>query len=436
MANKSSGSAAPRPPSQGSTGGIDPVTATVLIAMVYVLGAAIWMKYHTQMSTAYAYWRWLTNGIAWAIGHFALNVPVLIKPFHDTVEYFRIVDLSLVEFDTLRNTSKPVNIGFLLLVTFPLAIRSIWVSIKTNPLNHKNFGRVKDFNLDTFMKAQETVYPHLKLYQALNMLKQGVNKGRLRMADNAKQFIIRCGLVADAAKIDSIVIDKEKAAQIFKYQLGAYWKGLDDLTPVELALFAAFAPKAAATDIKMNDDDYAKALEVSARLIKSYWEVFRPDAEGNVPSAKGLVEILLKSPEYKEAQKVASTYIGRTPIEAVIHRHAYVRTVLYELLEMARKTGVLPSAEFRWCKLVDRELWFTMNTVGRTVAVPEVAGVYAHYLYEIKAKHAVERPMVETAVDALDAAFIKLNFSEDEWATVQQLRAKAQSEIEGFQKEG
>lgn len=46
----------------------------------------------------------------------------------------------------------------------------------------------------------------------------------------------------------------------------------------------------------------------------------------------------------------------------------------------------------------------------------------------MKAKQAVEKPMVETAVEALEAAFLKLNFSEDEWKTVLETRAKAEAE--------
>lgn len=411
---KRSGGAA-RQPGQGGDSGLDPFTVLLLVAFVYIMGAMIWMKFHTPMSTVYAYWRWCTNGVAWAFGQFVYNIPVLIKPFHDTVEYFKVVDLSTVEFETLRNTSKPVNIGILVFVIVPLAIRAILVSLKTNPLNHKNFGKAKDFNLDTFMKAQEGVYPHLRLYQALNMLKQGMNSGRLRMADNAKQFILRWDLNDQASKIDNIVVDREKAVHVFKNQLGAYWNGLEALTPVELVLFAAFAPKASANDIKMNDDDYAKALETSSKLILSYWNVFKPDAKGDVPSGKVFVQCLVSSPEYAQAKKVAEQYLESPPVTAVIQRHAYVRTVLYELLESARKTGVLPSAEFRWCKLVDRELWFVLNTVGRNVAVPEAAGVYAHYLYEMKSRRAVEKPSVELAVDALQGAFVKLNFSDDEW---------------------
>lgn len=416
--NKNSGA---RPPAQGGSG-LDPVMVAILIVMVYVLGIVFWTRFHTPVSTAYGYWRWMTNGLFWLFGHFIANVPLIIKPFHDTVEYFRLVDPSTVAFDTLVATSKPVNIFLLVVVILPLSIRAIRFSLKNNPLNHKNFGKTKDYNLESFMKSQESVYPHLKLYSALNMLKQGVNKGRLRMADNAKQFIIRNDLVHQDSKIDDIVIDKEKAAQVIKQQLGAYWEGLDALSPVELVLFAAFVPKAAANNIEMEDKDYTQALEASARLIKSYWNVFKPDAEGNVPSAKVLTENLAASPEYAEAKKVALAYVDKEPIVSLLKRHAYVRTALFELLDMARKTGVLPSAEFRWCKLVDRELWFTLNTTGRAVAVPEVSGIYAHYLYEMKAGHAVEKPMVDPAVDALADAFVKLVFSDIEWAQIMEQR--------------
>lgn len=403
---------------QGNGGGADMLTWAALVAGVAIMFLMIWDSHHALISSAYGYWRRITNILGWMFGEWIYNVPVIVKPFHDAAEYFRVVDPAEVEFSTIRDTSKPVNIGILLLVILPLAFRSVRSSMKNNPLNHKNFGKVKDFTVESFMGAQEKVYPHLKLFGALKMLKQGVNEGRLRMADNAKQFVIRNNLISSESTIDTIVIDRQKAHSVFVAQLGGFWNGLEALSPQELVLFAAFAPKAAGTDIEMTDSNYEKALETSTKVLNSMWRVFAPEKDGSVPSGKELLKKLADSPEYAEAKKVAHEYATRRVVHDLIEGHAYVRTVLYDLLVTARRTGVLPSADFRWCKLVDRRLWLALNNVGRTVAFPEVSGIYAHYLYEVKARKGVEKPMVETAVEALQGAFEKLMFTEYEWSNL------------------
>ena len=391
-----------------------------MAGVVLLCGYLLWSKYHAVISAIYGYWRMLTNAAGWLVGEHVQNVPYLVKPFHDAAEYFRVVEFKDVQWETIVATSIPVNIGLLLLVLIPLAVRSIRTSWKTNPLNHKNFGGSKDFTVESFMKAQEGVYPHLKLYSALNLLKQPINEGRLRMGDTEKQFVMGHGLVSRESRIDHIVINRVAAERVFTAQVGNYWRGLDALKAHELVLFAVFAPKAAAIDPKMSDADYEASLAESAALMKALWEeVFCPDAGGDVPSGRGFLAKLEASSVFQRAQKTAKRYATRPVVSEITQQHAYVRTVLFELMRAAGRTGVLPSADVRWCKLVDRQLWFTLNTVGRSVAVTEVAGIYAHYLYEQKAKRAVERPMVEPAVEALQEAFARMVFTEKEWASIE-----------------
>jgi len=402
----------------GNSDGFDPLMMMVCAGMAGMLVFLLWYKFHTQIATIYGSWRMFTNAAGWVFGEYIANVPYVVRPFHDAVEYFRHTPFSEVPFSKITETTWPVNVGLLVLVLLPLAVRSIRVSFRTNPLNHKNYGKTRDFTVFTFMKAQEKVYPHLKLYGALNMLKQPINTGRLRMADTAKQFVLANKLLSRDAKQDKVLVIRDRTAAVLRAQLGDFWHGLDRLKVQEIVLFGVFAPKASATDAKMSDKDYAKALDLSAALLNDLWHVFTPDEKGNVPSGKELIEKLGKSVVYARCVESAKQYMGSRVVTAIIGRHAYTRTVLYELLDAARKTGVLASAEFRWLKLVDRQLWFVMNTVGRAVAVPEAAGVYGHYLYEMKAKRAVEKPMVETAVDAVEGAFERLAFTDEEWVGV------------------
>lgn len=396
--------------------GFNPMTIVICAGLGFFVLYIFWWRFHTPLSMVYGYYRMLTNAPAWLIGEWVWNVPILIAPYHDAAAFLRATPPEQILLSDIVRTSWPVNVGLLLLVSLPLIVRSIRQSIRTNPLNHKNYGRARDFTVHTFMKAQETVYPHLKLYGALNMLKQPVNSGALRMADNEKQFAVKHGLIASGSSAQSTRIDAEKARKVFRQQLGAYWEDLDALQPHELILFAAFAPKSAATDHKMSDGDYKKSLDLSGELLNACWTTLAPSERGRVPSTAEMRKILHSSPLYAKARSVAQQYSKNHIVSGIMRRHAFVLTGFYELLVTARYTGVLPAAEFRWLKLIDRRMWFVLNTVGRSVAVPEVAGVYAHYLYEMKAGVAIERPMVDNAAEALQEAFEKTMFTDAEWA--------------------
>src|SRR5262249_47727793 len=94
-------------------------------------------------------------------------------------------------------------------------------------------------------------------------------------------------------------------------------------------------------------------------------------------------------------EKQLENYANSKPIKWLETRHAYVYTLMASLLELARTDGVLASAEFLWVKPVNRRLWYILNSVGRTTAVVEVSGVYAHWLAEKQLGQSIKTPMVK-----------------------------------------
>ena len=74
----------------------------------------------------------------------------------------------------------------------------------------------------------------------------------------------------------------------------------------------------------------------------------------------------------------------------------------------------LASAEFLWLKPLDRKLWYFLNTVGRQTPVPEVAGVFAHWVAEIRIKRPLQVPVVDQAVKGLEIAIEDILFEPEE----------------------
>jgi intracellular multiplication protein IcmP len=64
--------------------------------------------------------------------------------------------------------------------------------------------------------------------------------------------------------------------------------------------------------------------------------------------------------------------------------------------------GVLAAAQFLWLRGVDRDLWYSLNNLGRRSFHSEGAGALAHYMAEDIAGKAVPGARLETAIGALN----------------------------------
>ena len=110
-----------------------------------------------------------------------------------------------------------------------------------------------------------------------------------------------------------------------------------------------------------------------------------------------------KLPDFSSIKPLLK-YLDDPKVQLQISRHAYVYTILAQMLEQARTTGVLPSSYIVWLKTRDRTLWYVLNCVGRQVSYIEVAGIFGHWKAEQIAKHKLEAPYVLKAVDGLERA--------------------------------
>ena len=103
------------------------------------------------------------------------------------------------------------------------------------------------------------------------------------------------------------------------------------------------------------------------------------------------------------------------PAMAAMARHYYTTTGLMTVLCEARKrAGALPPAQFAFLKLVDRDLWWALHSLGfesdglRAHPHPcprvEALGARSHWEAERGAKRALAAPEFEGALQALHIA--------------------------------
>lgn len=252
------------------------------------------------------------------------------------------------------------------------------------------------FSMQTLRKYEKENWPQITPIAELNLVKQDIDQGVWAMALTPKQFCEQNKLMDLTIKGNDVIptLKKAEAHRIFNKQMGPLWRGNLNTLPVYMqALLAIFAARA--------NSDTNGASELVQQINRS------ASTTGKL-NFTGFDKLLAKN---INSNKLISRVLGS---------HAYVYTMMAEMLVLARTDGVLPTADFLWLKPLDRNLWYVLNSVGRRTAVCEAAGPFAHWLAEISLKRPMTVPMIEQAVQALEMALKEILFDHDDYAIYQE----------------
>ncbi len=245
------------------------------------------------------------------------------------------------------------------------------------------------------LRAQEQFnWPSIMPVVKQDLVSLDVNTGIWAMAMTPMEFARKYQLLKkEDALLDRPVPGQEMTAgirrgdakRVFTLQLGPYWTGFEQCPPHAQALAAVFIAR-------MNRD------KVSAEMILTALD--KSTSQGK--------------PDFRVALSVIKKHQHAEIVQVIVHKHAYLLTVLASLLEASRDDGVVPSAEFLWLKPIDRRLWYMLNCVGRQTPFAEVGGPFAHW----KAEKAMGRrslvPMIDEAIKALEVAVKEVKISPEE----------------------
>lgn len=252
------------------------------------------------------------------------------------------------------------------------------------------------YTMKTLINHENKNWPQSTPILDLDLVNTDIEEGPWAMAQTPMQFAKKHQLLKiqelppDETMLSrerglSVTLIKSKSVELFVKQTGSLWRGVDALNIHTKAIFAICAAR-------INDD--ADAAEKLIRQISA--------------SANN------KKLDFSGVQALTNKYKDHKAIQRLISHHAYVFTVMPSVLELARTTGVLASADFLWLKLIDRRLWFMLNSVGRQTPVVEVAGPFSHWLVEKALETKVRTPMIDKAVTALEEAIAAVIYTPDE----------------------
>lgn len=252
------------------------------------------------------------------------------------------------------------------------------------------------YTMRSLAKLEKSNWPHLMPILNLDLVKQDVNKGPWAMALLPMQFCKKYHLLQEfrpepkegelqrkASRIE-VTLKRGDANRIFSMQLGSVWPGVDRVPPHVRALFAVFAARI------NGDSEAAAALLVHMNMS------------------------LTTKLDFSRAEPLIKKYTNTPIVKRIIQSHAYLLTVMAEMLDAARCDGVQSTADFLWLKPVDRRLWYMLNTVGRQTPFPEVAGPFAHWIAEKRVGRKLLVPMIEEATNALEIALKDIIYQPDE----------------------
>jgi intracellular multiplication protein IcmP len=353
-----------------------------IIVGLFILGWLLWSFFHTQIvAFSLAIKAWEARWIAFFMPS-AAYLPTEINHLSAAeVEFSQLLEISHQVGNYLRYPIIVILILLALVVYF----------------SHVNLQFKKIYDMKLLMEAEKKNWPQISPVIKLNLVKQDIDKGSWSMALSPMQFAKKHHLLQEEKTISktltmaastanqvTVQIRREAAYHVFALQLGEYWQGFEHLSPSSQALLAIFAARA--------NRDRDAAHQLLLQIAES-----TTSGQLNFSGVDALWE------KHKNNKVVNQT----------IRRHAYVLTVMASMLQLARKDGVLACADFLWLKPTDRALWFMLNSVGRQTVFSEVAGPFAHWNIERAMGRRLLVPMVEEAVNGLDAAIKEILYIPD-----------------------
>ncbi|MGE4351895.1 MAG: hypothetical protein AB7E52_06875 [Bdellovibrionales bacterium] len=301
----------------------------------------------------------------------ASAIPAL--PTQEALKYYTVT------VDSLGAVSRLLN-GYLRWVAVPvfavLAYLALFVS--------KRNGFKTRHTLESFIKVQAPIWPVISPIVNFNPSKSSARILGQPIPDKLPIFAEPLApeewLSFHRIPVVNGVPDREMTRRAFSQQLGPRWSGYEDLPPYIQGLCAAIALKG--VQKREESDAFLGRLSVCWSPEKGYHLTHELMKE---------IHQILKDPA-----------VGGKALE-IASKHAFRTTAVLSILKWARfMGGVLASAQFLWLRAVDRDLWYSLNNLGRRSFHSEGAGAIAHFMAEELAQKPLPIPRLDTAIVTLN----------------------------------
>lgn len=411
------------------------ITFLCVSALLIVVTVVIWFRFHTELTMATIYIRGLFTSPLWVLNVFFASIfgtslPGVYQLVQTTAELCNPAgsykfwactrDPSTVAWSEIQFASFWWN-GIYSIIALVMLAKAFYRIQMEHPSGKFN----KPHNLESFIKEQTPLYPHLSVFGELNLLERDNMRGWYRGMDSVREFAFKHKLICGIQhrKIDYVVegttqqhtdetevipvANIEKLTSIMKKQLGELWIDVDHIEDGEAIILAYYIARAASTQETMDDEEFYKIEKETILIENTYWAIAALDSKNKAEfsySEKDESTYMYDNPHSFESFPIdelkdhIKEYINYPVIQNLLSKHAYTRTFIIDVIYEARKLGVMAPTQIRWIQLYDRTLWAMIENIGRPSLFSECLGANAHYVVENIMGQAMHEPNFIVAV--------------------------------------
>lgn len=349
----------------------------LLVALPFAFAVCVWYFEHESVSYNLLKWSWTHLG--W------IDLPFMPDSLRALRAHIATLARSpaMVSFEQLVSVVNQAGTYFVWLPAL-ISVAGAWMAV--NHRANKTRRKITAETLPHIMARHcPAIIPAL-YYGDKDTLLLNVDPHEHRSALTPDEWVAQHGVLVAGG------LDRSRCAALLAVDLGTHLTSLEELTPIEKAMFAVFALRVFEG---RGDGDPAQALLDSLN---------RSCHHHTFQGKKGYPNLGLATEYFQRLS-------GHPDAAAWLERHPYSRTLLYALHKAAMTCGKLPSSHFRWLKGMDRSLWYALNTTGRKKPFMESAAVFTQAGWEVFAfdrGYKLTEPSLEDAVDALEGYLVKV----------------------------
>lgn len=367
------------------------------VGALFLISGAAWYKFHAeivagilQFQSYQAYIMLFPLGLISELANDflpaaqAAPISAMAQKLTGVINNIQTVNYADVSFADLMVIISDVGI-FFAAFTSPIWI-AIAVYIQTTGVISSYDEK---YSMDSFRHKEVVNWPYVSTVVGTKLLKTPLDSGDFAMCPQPMDFAKKHKLL-DITVVGGkplAKVNRARAHRLMVTQIGPTWEGnLQNFPPYIIALFAIFSAKA------NHDTKGATAL-------------MRQISESSYAGNKKL--------NFAGSFALLGKHIKSMKVAKAVGAHAFLLPAMASMLEAARDDGVIAAAEFLWLKIVDRRLWYMLNSVGRQVAFTEVAAPFGHWKVEKRLRRPLKTPMVDEAITALEYGVAEIIYKPD-----------------------
>jgi intracellular multiplication protein IcmP len=377
-------------PSHDDNGGFFLVVTLVGLT---VLSGVLWINYHGVIATSLmALFHWEISWLRFVTDRFSLADRQMMASNPENV---RLEDL--------YGIAHAVGTAIRIPVASVMVVLAGICMVRAAPARFK-----RAFDMDALIAEQAKSFPTTAAF-VRRRLRLVEPKKAPRPADYAQtpeEWIALHATQKDGGFVEA------DAGRALAAQLGPRWHGPEQAAPHVRAMFTVFALHLA--------KHRTEAQRILGELSEALADLGKETSAG--PTSPLVLPQAVSA--RSDALLVAFSFDIRSAAEGVAAAHAYTHPALMSLLNESRlAAGVLAPAQFAWLKLIDRPLWYALQSLGfETESYGrylhpnpriEAAGARDHWAAERITMRPLASPNIERALEAVRAASTNQHSGDD-----------------------